>query len=141
MAVLNGTDLTISTDIVADDGSTLVDLTLQSEVSISFEMEEIETTSKSDNGYKTTIPGKRSATCSFSGFLDADAAATNGNNNWWSVMALWASDSGECKVSVDDGSISFSGDAILTSFEVSAGVEDSTQISGSFVFNGNVAIA
>lgn len=140
MAVLNGTDLKIETDIVLAD--TLVAITLQSEVSISFEMEEIETTSKSDGGYKTVIPGKRSANCSFSGFLDNADGATQGNNNWWSILALWASDTGECAISIDNGSgVSFSGDAILTSFEVSAGVEDSTQISGSFVFNGDVTIA
>lgn len=134
MAVINGTDLTISTDAVLD--GTQVDITLQSEVSISFEMEEIETTSKSDAGNKTVIPGKRSANCSFSGFLD-----DGGTNNYETLLTLWASATGECSISIDDGSTSFSGEAILTSLEVSAGVEDSTQISGSFVFNGAVTIA
>lgn len=134
MAVLNGTDLTIKTDVVLAD--TFVAITAQTECSVSFEMEEIETTSKSDSGNKTVIPGKRSASVSFSGFLD-----NNDTNNWFSLMGLWASDSGECAVKLDDGTVSFSGDAILTSLEVSAGVEDSVQISGSFVFNGDVTIA
>lgn len=133
MAVINGTSLKISTDIVTTD--TQVDLVAQSEVSVSFEMEEIEVTTKADGGYKKVIPGKRSATVSFSGFLDNDDT-----NNWLSIMTLWASDSGECAIEVDDGTVSFSGDAVLTSFEVSAGVEDSTQISGAFVFNGDVTI-
>jgi predicted secreted protein len=136
MAVLNGTSLTIQTDIVAND--TPVDVTLQSEVSISFEMEEIDTTSKSDLGYKTVIPGKRSASCSFSGFLDDG----DGANNWFSLLGLWASDSGQTTITItDDTNVTFSGEAILTSMEVSAGVEDSTQVSGSFVFNGAVSIA
>jgi|TARA_R100000479_G_scaffold70049_1_gene33645 TP901-1 family phage major tail protein len=134
MPVLNGTNLVLSTDSVADNSQ--VDVTLQSEVSISFEMEEIDVTSKADGGNKTLIPGKRSASVSFSGFLD-----DTGTNNWFSLLSLWAGDSGECSIVVTDDNVSFSGEAVLTSFEVSAGVEDSTQVSGSFVFNGNVTIA
>ena len=139
MAVLNGTALKLSTDIA--DGATQVDLTLQTECSISFEMEEIETTTKSDGGYKTVIAGKRSASVSFSGFLDAGSGAANGANNWASVLTVWASTTGACNISLDNGSIAFTGNAVLTSFEVSAGVEDSTQISGSFVFNDEVTIS
>ena len=134
MPVLNGTDLTIKTDAVSDGAN--VALTLQSECSISFEMEEIEVTSKSSLGNKTVIPGKRSASCSFSGFLD-----DGDTNNWLTLLTLWASATGETTITCDNGSVSFSGEAILTSLEVSAGVEDSTQLSGSFVFNGGVTIA
>jgi predicted secreted protein len=130
MAVLNGTDLTLKRAGTA--------ITFQTECSISFEREEIDITSKNLAGKKGVIAGKRSASLSFSGFLD-----NAGTNNYTTLLADWTNGTattfeltnGLATTSL----VSFSGSCILTSFEVSAGVEDSVQISGSFVVTGTVA--
>lgn len=131
MSVLNGTNLTLS--------RAGTDITLQTECSISFEREEIEVTSKNLAGKKGVIAGKRSASVSFSGYLD-----TGGANNYTTLLADWTNGTATTwKLSngaSDTTLVEFYGAGILTSFEVSAGVEDSVQISGSFVVNGAVTI-
>lgn len=127
MGVLNGTNLTLKRASTA--------ITLQSEVSISFEREEIDVTTKNLQGKKGVVAGKRSASVSFSGFLD-DA----GTNNYTTILADWSNGTATTfemtNGTTDDQLVSISGSCVLTSFEVSAGVEDSTQISGSFVVTG-----
>ena len=127
MSVLNGTDLTLKRAGTA--------ITLQSEVSISFEREEIDVTTKNLAGKKGVIAGKRSVSLSFSGYLD-----DGGTNNYTTILADWTNGTATT-FEVTNGSnttdlVSISGSCVLTSFEVSAGVEDSTQISGSFVVTG-----
>ena len=131
MSVLNGTSLTLKRAGTA--------ITLQTECSVSFEREEIETTSKNDGGFKTVIAGKRSASLSFSGYLD-----TSGTPNYAEILGDYTAGNSTTfsmtNGAVDATEITISGSCVLTSFEVSAGVEDSVQISGSFVASGTVAI-
>lgn len=132
MSILNGTSLKLQ--------RANQEITLQSECSISFEREEIEVTSKTSGGKKAVIAGKRSASVSFSGFLDDASNATNPNYD--EILADWeAGTATTFKLTNGAGDatlVEFSGACILTSFEVSAGVEDSVQISGSFTVNGTV---
>lgn len=131
MSVLNGTSLKLSR------GGSVI--TLQTECSVSFEREEIETTSKIDGGFKTVIAGKRSASVSFSGYLD-----TSGTPNYSEILADYTSGNATT-FSMSNGAsdateITISGSCILTSFEVSAGVEDSVQVSGSFTASGTITV-
>lgn len=131
MSVLNGTDIKLKRA-----GS---EITLQSECSISFEREEIDITSKSLGGVKGVIAGKRSTSVSFSGFLD-----TTGTPNYNEILADWTAGTAttfEMTNGTNDTTlVSFSGSCVLTSFEVSAGVEDSVQVSGSFSVTGAVTL-
>lgn len=130
MGVLNGTALTLRR------GGTAI--TLQTETSISFEREEIDVTDKANGGKKTVIAGKRSASLSFSGFLDSDTA----NENYTDALADWTNGTATTFALQNSGAtVAFSGSCVLTSFEVSAGVEDSVQISGSFTVSGAVTVA
>ena len=147
MAILNGTVYVVK---MGTDGSEVL-FADQTEGSISMNMETRDTTTKESSGYRELLGGLRSASLSFSGLVDSaltssgdlaflmdhitgHATAANARTTTHVVFGFDAG-SGEGNDSL------FEGDVLITSVEVSAGVEDNVTVSATCEFTGAITYA
>lgn len=139
MGYLNG-----SVYLLEIDGTTLPD---QTEGSISISMDVIDTSHKESGGYRTLMPGQRSASISVSGLCDDDGSGGAGAT----LFALI--DDGSADAVRDDSvalvfgfaaaspatdEYTYSCNAILSSLEISAGTEDTVTYSATFEVTGAI---
>ena len=147
MAILNGTVYVVK---MGTDGSEVL-FADQTEGSISMNMETRDTTTKESSGYRELLGGLRSASLSFSGLVDSDLTATgdlaflmdhitghaDATNAREKTHVVFGFDAG-----AGEGNDSlFEGDVLITSVEVSAGVEDNVTVSATCEFTGAITYA
>ncbi len=131
MAVLNGTLMQVE---IA--GSTL---DLQTECSISLNMELRDVTNKTSGGYKSSLPGLKSGSINFSALHDE----TETGSNMQTLFTNWVNSGGAALAGVkfttgDTGDYEFESDGFISSMEMSAGTEDNVTISGTIELDGAI---
>lgn len=133
MAVLNGTlmQVEINGEI----------LDLQTECSISLNMELRDVTNKTSGGYKQSLPGLKSGSINFSALHDETETASGANMQ--TLFTHWLNSGGAALAGVkfttgDTGDYEFESDGFISSMEMSAGTEDNVTISGTIELDGGI---
>jgi len=147
MGILNGTVYVVS---LGASGSE-VQFADQTEGSLSLSMETRDVTTKESSGYRELLGGLRSASLSFSGLVDSTltasadlaflvdmvtghATAANARETTNVIFGFDATATG-------DSDSLFTGEALVTSVEVSAGTEDNVTVSATLEFTGAITYA
>ena len=149
MAILNGTAYVVK---LGDTAGSEVLFADQTEGSISMNMETRDITTKESAGYRELLGGLRSASLSFSGLVDSALTAEGDlaflmDHITGHATAADARQPTNVVFGFDAGTDTtandslFSGEALITSIEVSAGTEDNVTVSATLEFTGAITYA
>jgi len=142
MAILNGTLVLLDVETGAD-GTSLGQLDLQTEASLTLTQEEIEVTNKESGGFAAFIGGKRGGSISFTSYFDPLEATNKGLTDLVASFKLNESGFGDRLVSFSFGTATaatgfvISGNGIIGSLDVSTNTEETVTLSGTINFSGS----
>ena len=132
MAILNATDVTLS---ITPTGGSLTAVAHSTSASISMNMDLRDSTTKSSAGYQENLGGLRSWELSGDAFVEIGAIAGA------DIEELWTTWEARTAVAVKFGAsgMEYTGNAIITSISIDAGVEENATYSISLTGTGALA--
>lgn len=146
MAILNGTLVLLDVETGAD-GTSLGQLDLQTEASLTLTQEEIEVTNKESGGFAAFIGGKRGGSISFTSYFDPLEATNKGLTDLVASFKLSESGFGDRLVSFSFGTATaatgfvIAGNGIIGSLDVSTNTEETVTLSGTINFSGSYTMS
>ena len=132
MAILNATDVTLS---ITPTGGSLTAVAHSTSASISMNMDLRDSTTKSSGGYQANLGGLRSWELSGDAFVEIGAIAGA------DIEELWTTWEARTAVAVKFGAsgMEYTGNALITSISIDAGVEENATYSISLTGTGALA--
>ena len=132
MAILNATDVTLS---ITPTGGSLTAVAHSTSASISMNMDLRDSTTKSSAGYQENLGGLRSWE------LSGDAFVEIGSITGADIEELWTTWEARTAVAVKFGAsgMEYTGDALITSISIDAGVEENATYSISLTGTGQLS--
>ena len=129
MAILNATDVTLS---ITPTGGSLTAVAHSTSASISMNMDLRDSTTKSSGGYQANLGGLRSWEVSGDAFVEI------GSITGADIEELWTTWEARTAVAVKFGAsgMEYTGDALITSISIDAGVEENATYSISLTGTG-----
>ena len=131
MAILNATDVILKVTV----GGTLVPVAHSTSASLSMSMDLRDSTTKSSGGWQDNLGGLRSYELSGDSFVEiaTDAATAD-------ILELWTAWNARTAVAIEFSATGmvYTGNALITSISIDAGVEDNATFSVSLTGTGEL---